>query len=194
MHELLRGVSVPEHPLHFGPGTSITTPLWSKGLGFALSCSCILKYATSRGCGNVVIPQGFPKSVGRVESRLLGFPCFPYSVISMACFGNAFHKVTISAKARFGDRDDWSEMRTLRPQWKIPLWKSVKTGRVCYYEPALSGEQPCCAITLDQAVVECDVSPTPCHQLSTHDCRVDSTRALFGLLRTGNFGGNQRLL
>src|SRR5580692_5242977 len=29
--------------------------------------------------------MGFPKSVGRVGSRLLGFPCFPYSVISMAC-------------------------------------------------------------------------------------------------------------
>jgi hypothetical protein len=23
-------------------------------------------------------PQGFPRGVGRVESRLLGFPCFPY--------------------------------------------------------------------------------------------------------------------
>jgi hypothetical protein len=33
----------------------------------------------------VGIPKGFPKSVGRVGSRLHGFPCFPYSVISMAC-------------------------------------------------------------------------------------------------------------
>ncbi len=32
------------------------------------------------------IPKGFPKSVGRVGSRHHGFPCFPYSVISMACF------------------------------------------------------------------------------------------------------------
>ena len=31
-------------------------------------------------------PQGFPRGVGRVESRLLGFPCFPYPGISMACF------------------------------------------------------------------------------------------------------------
>ena len=31
-------------------------------------------------------PQGFPRGVGRVESRLHGFPCFPYPVISMACF------------------------------------------------------------------------------------------------------------
>ena len=37
-----------------------------------------------------------------MEGRLLGFPCFPYSVISMACFENAFHKVTITAKARLG--------------------------------------------------------------------------------------------
>jgi hypothetical protein len=91
-------VSVPEYPLHFGPETSITTPLWSKGLGFGLSWSCILKYASSRGCGNVVTPQGFPKSVGGVESRFLGFPCFPYSVISMACFGCACCKITITAK------------------------------------------------------------------------------------------------
>ena len=46
-----------------------------------------------------------------MESRLLGFPCFPYSVISMACFGNArFHQVTITAKARFGNRNHLSEM------------------------------------------------------------------------------------
>ncbi len=88
-------VSVPEHPLHFGPRTSITTPLKSKGLGFGLSWSCTLKYASSRGCGNVLIPQGFPKSVGRVESRFLGFPCFPYSVISMTCFGNARRTIKI---------------------------------------------------------------------------------------------------
>ena len=31
----------------------------------------------------MVIPKGFPMSVGRVKSRLLGFP---YPVISMACF------------------------------------------------------------------------------------------------------------
>jgi hypothetical protein len=29
-------------------------------------------------------PQGFPRGVGRVESRLHGFPCFPYPGISMA--------------------------------------------------------------------------------------------------------------
>ena len=39
-----------------------------------------------RGRGNVGIPKGFPKSVGRVGRRLHAFPPFPYSVISMACF------------------------------------------------------------------------------------------------------------
>jgi hypothetical protein len=82
-------VSVLQRSLHVGPRTSITTPLRSKGLGLGLSCFCTLKYASSQGRGNVVIPKGFPRSVGRVESRLLGFPCFPYSVISMACFGGS---------------------------------------------------------------------------------------------------------
>ena len=31
-------------------------------------------------------PQGFPRGVGRMESRLYGFPSFPYPGISMACF------------------------------------------------------------------------------------------------------------
>jgi hypothetical protein len=41
--------------------------------------------SSRRGRGNVGIPKGFPKSVGRVGTRLHGFPCFPHSVISMAC-------------------------------------------------------------------------------------------------------------
>src|SRR5271170_4933735 len=43
-------------------------------------------YSSRRGRGNVGIPKGFPQSVERVGSRLHGFPPFPYSVISMACF------------------------------------------------------------------------------------------------------------
>jgi hypothetical protein len=49
-----------------------------------------------------------------VESRLLGFPCFPNSVISMACFGNAFHKITITAKALLGNRNHLSAMAAIR--------------------------------------------------------------------------------
>jgi hypothetical protein len=46
----------------------------------------VSKYLSSRrDRGNVGIPEGFPKSVGRVGSRLHGSPCFPHSVISMAC-------------------------------------------------------------------------------------------------------------
>jgi hypothetical protein len=33
--------------------------------------------SSRRGRGNVGIPEGFPQSVGRVGSRLYGFPCFP---------------------------------------------------------------------------------------------------------------------
>jgi hypothetical protein len=46
--------------------------------------------------------RGLSKSVGRVESRLYGFPCFPYSVISMACFssGNAGYGYATSAMRR----------------------------------------------------------------------------------------------
>ena len=57
----------------------------------------------------MVIPKGFPKSVGRVESRLFGFPCFPYSVISMACFGSANPKITVTAKARFREQETSSD-------------------------------------------------------------------------------------
>src|SRR5271169_5252795 len=45
-------------------------------------------------------PQGFPRGVGRVESRLLGFPCFPYSGISMACFCS-LAKSRFSASPKF---------------------------------------------------------------------------------------------
>jgi hypothetical protein len=41
-----------------------------------------------RDRGNVGIPKGFAKSVGRVGSRHHGPPCFPYSVISMVCFSS----------------------------------------------------------------------------------------------------------
>jgi len=57
----------------------------------------------------VVIPKGFPKSVGRVESRILGFPRFPYSVISMVCFGNARRTITITAKVPYWERYYLSE-------------------------------------------------------------------------------------
>ena len=49
-----------------------------------------------------------------MESRLLGFPCFPYSVIPMACFRNECRKITITAKARFRNGNCLSEPRSMR--------------------------------------------------------------------------------
>jgi hypothetical protein len=65
----------------------------------------------------VGIPKGFPKSVGRVESRLL--LGFSYSVIFTACFGSAFQKVIITAKPRFDNRNHLSEMATNWPSDKV---------------------------------------------------------------------------
>jgi hypothetical protein len=92
-----------------------------EALNSGLSCCSTSKYASSRGRGNVRIPKGFPRSVERVKSRLLGFRPFPYSVISMACFGNAYQKITVTAKARFGDRNHLSEMPTIRQLALISL-------------------------------------------------------------------------
>jgi hypothetical protein len=40
-----------------------------------------------------------------LESQLLGFPPFPHFVISMACFGNAYPRITVAAKARFREQE-----------------------------------------------------------------------------------------
>ena len=72
-------------------GTSVT--LWTGDIRYKPLAVVMVRLegmrrhiSSRRGRGNVGIPKGFPKSVGRVGSRLHGFPCFPYSVISMACF------------------------------------------------------------------------------------------------------------
>jgi hypothetical protein len=49
-----------------------------------------------------------------VESWLLGFPPFPYSFISMAWFGNALHKITLTAKTLLGNRNHLSAMAPIR--------------------------------------------------------------------------------
>jgi hypothetical protein len=67
-------LSVPGHALRCGPETSVTSP-----------SRCFFEYLSrSRSGGNVGIPKGFPRGVGRVESRFYGFPCFPFLVISTA--------------------------------------------------------------------------------------------------------------
>ena len=45
-------------------------------------------------------PQGFPRGVGRVESRLYGFPCFPHPGISMAGFLAVFGFIIPALRAR----------------------------------------------------------------------------------------------
>src|SRR5277367_6150252 len=47
-------------------------------------------------------PQGFPRSVGRVESRLYGFPPFPHSGISMACFSVESGAVNVNIQSVTG--------------------------------------------------------------------------------------------
>jgi hypothetical protein len=70
----------------------------------------------------VGIPKGFPKSVG---SRLPGFPCFPYSVISMACFGNVHSKIEVTDNPVF---------QALRYARNPPIIAIVipLTGRLCW--------------------------------------------------------------
>jgi hypothetical protein len=73
-------------------GHPLQVPRGARGLSLVLSLVVVLaseSLSRGRGRGNVVILKGFPRSVGRVGSRLYGFPCFPYSVISMACFRGA---------------------------------------------------------------------------------------------------------
>ena len=66
----------------------------------------------------MVIPKGFPKSVGRVGSRLYGFPCFPYSVISMACFS----QLPIVKRMLHCHRHEQAfQMHSLSPNGIIPL-------------------------------------------------------------------------
>jgi hypothetical protein len=60
-----------------------------------------------------------------VESRLLGFPPFPYSVISMACFGNACRKITITAKTRFGNGNHLSALPPIRQVLCVPCSMSI---------------------------------------------------------------------
>jgi hypothetical protein len=95
---------VPGHPLRFRPETWFTTPMRRKRprCGFSAGFAGPDTYSSRRrSCGNVVIPKGFPRGVGRVESRLFGFPCFPHPVISIACLGRAFFHPLAAARNRF---------------------------------------------------------------------------------------------
>ena len=65
-------------------------------------------------------------------SRLYGFPCFPYSVISMVCFESAYSKTAVSTKARV--RDHMSEMpaRTCGRRFIVGEWfGDLATIQIC---------------------------------------------------------------
>jgi hypothetical protein len=93
------------------------SPLRWLGLGIRENSAVVLAptyAARHRGRGNVVIPKGFPRSVGRVGSRLYCFPCFPHSVISMACFRGADQKSTFLKSPSSGTTTPRSERRSAR--------------------------------------------------------------------------------
>jgi hypothetical protein len=64
-----------------------------------------------------------------VESRLLGFPCFPYSVISMALLWKRVSQNNTHREGRFSNRNHLSEMATIRlvPNFPFadPTWRTL---------------------------------------------------------------------
>ena len=133
------------------------------------------KHASSRGRGNVVIPKGFPKSVGRVESQLLGFPCFRYSVISMACFGKASHKATITAKGCFRNGNHCPSCDS-SARWNVRLCRDSRSEtpihrtqgqRIAPIQPAVGATTNLCAPD-DRPFAQLSVVPlSPVHSVIT---------------------------
>ena len=81
-----------------------------------------------RGRGNVVIPKGFPKRVGRVGSRLHGFPPFPYAVISMACFSRGDAGLNLGSLPP----DGWFILTSSEPKWPVirPLFPAGRDSQI----------------------------------------------------------------
>ena len=81
-----------------------------------------------RGRGNVVIPKGFPKRVGRVGSRLHGFPPFPYAVISMACFSRGDAGLNLGSLPS----DRWFILPSSEPKWPVirPLFLAGRDSQI----------------------------------------------------------------
>jgi hypothetical protein len=77
------GVSVPGHALRCGPETSVTGPLRWRWVELRAHEKTYIQSSRPWECGN---PEGISTECGKGGSRLHGFPPFPYSVISMACF------------------------------------------------------------------------------------------------------------
>jgi hypothetical protein len=129
---------------------------------------------------NVGIPKGFPKSVGRVGSRHHGFPCFPYSVISMVCFclalldqrlrhpaqranapRNTYHdKLSVSALATWINRETCAGDCRLLTAFHIThqrsLWTASRSlGRRSGSGPTLGGTPPKTLPSISRAAQPC---------------------------------------
>ena len=65
-------------------------------------------------------PEGISKQRGKSGKSGKSASWLSILCPSMACSGNAFRKVTITVKARFGNRNQLSEIGTLGPGGKSP--------------------------------------------------------------------------
>jgi hypothetical protein len=84
---------------------SLTLLGLSFGLGLVLAFGS--KYLTGRrGRGNVGIPTGFPKSVGRVgQAGFMAFHAFHTLSFPWPVLGNTYSKTTVSTEARFRQQE-----------------------------------------------------------------------------------------
>jgi hypothetical protein len=80
-----------------------------------LSCCCISKYARNRDRGNVAIPKGLPRSVGRWKPGFWAFRAFYTLSFPWPALETRITGITVIAKARFGNRNHLSEMPAIRP-------------------------------------------------------------------------------
>jgi hypothetical protein len=77
------GVSVPGHALRCGLETSVTSPLRLRWFELRGHPKTYIQSSRPWECGN---PEGISKECGKGGKPAYGFPPFPHSVISMACF------------------------------------------------------------------------------------------------------------
>jgi hypothetical protein len=114
--------------------------------------------------------------LGAVELTQLSFPWFPYSVISMACFGNASHKATITAKGCFRNGNHLSELPTLSARWNVRLCRDSRSEtpihrtqgqRIAPIQPAVGATTNLCAPD-DRPFAQLSVVPlSPVHSVIT---------------------------
>jgi hypothetical protein len=89
-------------------------------------------------------PQGFSRGVGRVESRLLRFPCFPYPGISMA---------SLAARVSFVIRC-CRELEILKNDTRFIFKAAAHAQRAADYLQAFSGGDVVAAAIIAEADAE----------------------------------------